>query len=332
MKRVIAFLALVACAAPAAPRVTTAWRWAAPVPAYVGMPAVRGATTAATYGHAVLALFDRGRLRWEAQLVGLRDVAPLITGDRVIAATDDGVATFERASGRLVAQAALGDRASTPVIAGRHTVVTTWDGRLVALGAWTAALHGPSLGPPAAGRGVVVASSDGGVAGFDAATGARRWRHQFDAVGMSAPVIARGLAIVVAPDRRAHAYELASGREQWRADMGGAGSPEAPPAARRDAVALADRLGHLVVVDVRNGHRRWSADGDGAVERGGPAFAGDNVVALPLDDGRLLVAGPRKHRVLDPPGRVSGLVASGHNLYYATRESPPSFLATVTVR
>jgi outer membrane protein assembly factor BamB len=294
------------------------------------MPAVRGSQSAITYGHSVLVVFERGELKWQAHLVGLRDVAPLITADEVIAATDDGVARFAATDGRLLMRAPLGDRASTPVRTGDRVVVTTWGGRLVALGDWSIDLGGPSLGAPAAGDGVVVASTDTAVVAASDA-GAGLWRHDFGATATSAPAVAGGLAFVVAGDGRAHALDLRSGHERWSVAMTGAGAPEAAPAVRRGRVAFADRLGHLAVVDARTGRRGWSADAQAAVERGGPVFVGD-AVALPLDDGRLYVATRQGHRTLDPPGRVSGLASFGHRLYYATRESSPSFFAALTVK
>jgi len=326
----VALVVLAGCA-HGAPGVETAWKWTAPAPAYVGMPATNGHDAAFTFGHSYLVLVDAaGKERWRSRLVGLRDVAPAFTRESVVAATDDGVATFRRSDGALVSQAVLGDRASTPVTAAGRVVVTTWDGRLVAIGGWSRQLDGESLGPPAAAAGVVVASWDTGVAAFDAGSGTPRWRHELGAPGTSAPAVSAGVAIVVAGDRRAHAFDLRTGEERWSIAMTGAGSPEAPPAASGADIAVVDRLGHLTLVDARTGRRRWSADGHAAVERGGPAFVGFAVVQ-PLEDGRLLVASRHGRRFVDPPGRVSGVAAAGRRAYVATREATPSFFAALTV-
>src|SRR5205823_6928319 len=91
-------------------------------------------------------------------------VAPAFTDALVLAATDDGVVAFERASGERRWAAALGQRPSTPVVVGGRAVVTTWEGGLfsfeVADGrrAWSAPLPGASLGPPASAGGLVVAT------------------------------------------------------------------------------------------------------------------------------------------------------------------------------
>jgi outer membrane protein assembly factor BamB len=333
---IAAALSLVAACAPGPTlRVSARWQWHAPAPAYMGAPASNGGHIAATYGHAVLVLVDArsGRLAWEAQRVGLRDVAPAFAGDLVFAATDDGVAAFERGDGRLVWERQLGDRASTPLVLDGTPVVTTWDGRLVSLGRtpWTVALPGPSLGPPAAADGVVVASCDTGVLAVDSATAQVLWQHDFDGPGTSAPAVSHGLAIVVGGDRRAHAFDLRSGQERWSLPMRGAGSPEAPPQARGGRVALVDRLGDLVVVSAATGRSGWSWAGPGAVVRGGPVFVGAETVALPLDDGRLAIATRHAHVLRPFDGRVSGVAAidGGGRLVVATREGDSNGLITL---
>jgi outer membrane protein assembly factor BamB len=320
---------LTACATDAPP-LTTEWRWQAPAPAYVGMPAAAGSAVAATYGHSYLALIERGERRWQAKLLGLRDTAPTFHGGSVFAATDSGVAAFAGGNGAVLWHRDVGDRASTPVIIGGRVVVTTWGGRVVMLDGWSVTLPGPSLGPPAAGRGVVVASWDGGVIGLDGGSGAVRWRREFDGAGTSAPAIVDGLAVVVASDRRAHAFDLRSGDERWSVRMNGAGAPEAPPAVRGNEVAIVDRLGHLAVVEV-SGKVRWTGEGRGAVVRGGPAWVGD-AVAVPLDAGRVMLATRRQILFHDPPGRVSGVAATGNTLVLATREATTNELSAKTHR
>ena len=115
----------------------------------------------------------------------------------------------------------------------------------------------------------------------------------------------------------------AAGQPVWRVETEGAGSPEVPPLALADGRVLAvHRLGGMVGIDEADGRVRWQAKADAAAVRGGPAGPGPGGrCALPLDDGRLLLAGPdRPQEVLDPPGRVSGVaVAAGERLLVATR-------------
>jgi len=297
------------------------------------MPAAEGHDVAFTYGHLRLAVYTAdGMPRWEAERVGLRDVAPRLTPQLVVAATDDGVAAFDRADGNERWHVELGERANSPVVAGGRAVVSTWDGSLVAVDldggrvAWRAPLPGAAVGPAATSAdGTVVVTTweaaDGasaGVVAVEAGTGRRRWDVALEPGGVSAPAVTEGgVVALVAGDVAAHGLELATGRARWRVETAGAGSPEVPPLPLDGgAVLLAHRLGGMVVVDERDGRARWDASTDAAAVRGGPAGPGPTGrFALPLDDGRLLLAGPdRAEEVLDPPGRVSGVVAGGGQL------------------
>ncbi|MCA1684284.1 MAG: PQQ-binding-like beta-propeller repeat protein, partial [Actinobacteria bacterium] len=332
--------------APQAAAPTTAWRWTAPEPAGVGMPAADRDAVAVTFGHQHLVLLDgTGRRRWQADRLGLRDVAPGLTPQLVVAATDEGVAAFDRADGTLRWDARLGERANTPTLAGGRAVASTWEGSLVALDlvdgrvAWRAQLPGASIGP-AAGDGATVAAtwegagrSGAGVVAFDAASGRPKWAADLEPGGVSGPLVADGLVVVVAGDLSAHALSADSGLDRWRVETDGAGSPEVPPVSAGDgAVLVAHRLGGLVLVDTAAGRPLWQAEGDGAVVRGAPAAAGRaGPFALALDDGRLLLGGPgRDQRVVESPGRVSGLaVGPGGRLLVAGRDAPPNALAAL---
>jgi outer membrane protein assembly factor BamB len=305
--------------------VRSGWLWTAPPPAWVGMPAADDRAVAFTYGHQHLAVLDgSGRVQWDASRLGFRDVAPRLTADLVMAATDDGVAAFRRSDGSPVWDTAVGGRANTPVVAGGLVVTSTWEGELVGLGmadgkpAWKLALPGPSIGPPATDGTVVVLTWDrtesrtGGAVAVDAATGRQRWAVPLAGGGISAPAVAGGAAVMVAADLAAHALDLPTGAERWRTGLAGAGSPEVPPmVADARSVLVAHRLGGLDLLDVATGGRRWQVDTDGVAVRGGPVVGPGGSYAFPLDDGRVLLAGPdRDTRLLHPPdGRVSGLAA-----------------------
>jgi outer membrane protein assembly factor BamB len=296
------------------------------------MPGTDARSVAVTYGHLRLVLLDgRGRVRWETERLGLRDVAPLLRPGRLFAATDSGVAAFDRRSGRVLWDVELGDRANTPVAAaGDSLAVTTWDGRVVVLDATTGALRhtvalpGAVLGPAAsAGDTVVTTWDDGaaaGVAAVDATSGTVRWQRPVGADGVSSPAIADGSAIVVTGDARAIAFALDTGRSRWARPMSGAGAPEVAPFVARDVI-VADRLGGVVAVAPGDGTERWRLEGRGAAVRGGPAAAGPLVV-MPVDDGHVVVRARGDVTVLDPPGRVSGVAAGPDGLVVvATREA-----------
>lgn len=300
------------------------WVWTAPPPAWVGLPAADDKEIAFTYGHQhLVVLDDHGRPRWDTYRLGLRDVAPRLAPEVVVAATDDGLAAFRRAGGSPLWDTPVKGRANTPVIAGGLAVTTTWEGAAVAVSladgkvAWTVPLPGPSLGPPATDGTTVVLTWDrteratGGAVALDAATGRQRWAVPLPGGGISAPALTPGgLAVAVAGDLAAHALALASGEERWRTPVDGAGSPEVPPVAVDGrSVLVAHRLGGLDLLDASTGRRSWQVASDGAAVRGGPVVGPAGSYAFPLDDGRVLLAGPKRETELvrPPAGRVSGL-------------------------
>jgi outer membrane protein assembly factor BamB len=310
-----------------------AWVFPAPPPASVGAPAADERNVAFTYGHQHLVLLDgAGATQWDVARLGLRDVAPRLTADLVVAATDDGMAAFRRSDGAKVWDTPLAARANTPVVVGSRAVTSTWEGDLVALDlgtgavAWKVALGGASIGPPAAdGTTVVVTWEEehrrgGGAVAVEAATGRRRWALPLSPGGISAPAITSdGAVVVVAGDLAAHALGLATGEERWRTPVEGAGSPEVPPVAvGPGAVLTAHRLGGLDLLDAGTGRRTWQVRTDGAAVRGGPVVGPGGSFAFPLDDGRMLLAGPdRQTEFRQAPGRISGLAVGPHGLLVA---------------
>ncbi len=315
------------------------WVWTAPPPAWNGMPAADDREIAFTYGHQHLVLLDaQGRRQWQADRLGLRDVAPRLGADVVLAATDDGLAAFRRSGGAMIWDTPLKGRANTPVIAGGLAITTTWEGAALAVSladgkvAWNVALPGPSLGPPATDGATVVLTWDrvdrrsGGAVSLDAATGRQRWAVPLPGGGISAPAVTPGgLAVTVAGDLAAHAFALTSGEERWRTPLDGAGSPEVPPlAVDARSVLVAHRLGGLDLLDAATGRRSWQVATDGAAVRGGPVEGPAGSYAFPLDDGRVLLAGPERETELvqAPAGRVSGLaVGPGGWLVASVREA-----------
>lgn len=313
-----------------------AWQWVAPVPASTGMPAADDREVAFTHGHQYLVVLDAdGRERWQVARLGLRDVAPRLTGELVLAATDDGMAAFRRTDGSKVWDRPLAARANTPVIVGRLAVTSTWQGQLVGLDladgrvVWKAPLPGGSVGPPATdGTAVVVTwqredRTAAGATAVEGATGRARWAVAVEPGGVGGPAVTPdGAVVLVAGDLAAHALALTDGKERWRTQLRGAGSPEVPPVAvGTGAVLVAHRLGGLDLLDSATGRREWQATTDGAAVRGGPVVGPEGSFAFPLDDGRMVLAGPdRETEVRQAPGRISGVVAGpGGLLVAATR-------------
>ena len=322
---------------------TTAWEWSAPDPSYAGMPAADGDEVAATYGTRGLVLLDGtdGDVVWQTERLDLRDVAPRFAPGVVVAAADDGVVGFERASGVIRWDVRLGERANTPVVAGDRAVVSTWEGSLVALDladgrvAWRVRLPGPALGPAATDGSAVVATwasgKEAGAVAVEVEDGRPRWAAPLEGDAVSGPAIAGGggaaepaVVVVVAGDIAAHGLDLADGTERWRTDTEGAGSPEVPPLAVGDGeVLVAHRLGGLALLDAATGRSRWTVSSDGVAVRGGPAGeAPDGPFAFPLDDGRVMVAAPDQETgYVGSGGRVSGVaLGPGGILVMGTRE------------
>ena len=321
-----------------------AWEWTAPSGASAGMPAADQREVAFTYGHQHLVVLDaKGRERWQAARLGLRDVAPRLTADLVLAATDDGVAAFRRSDGAKAWDTPLAARANTPVVTGRLAVTSTWEGQLVGLHladgkvAWTTALPGGAIAPPAGDGTTAVAvwqrddHRAAGVVAVDGATGRTRWAVPVETGGVGgATVTPDGAVVLVAGDVAAPALSLADGKERWRTPLAGAGSPEVPPlVVDARTVLVAHRLGGLDLLESATGRRLWQVDVDGVALRGGPVVGPDGTFAFPLDDATLLLAGPQREPELVPaPGRISG-VATGPDglLVAATRGAPVNAVA-----
>jgi outer membrane protein assembly factor BamB len=317
------------------------------------MPGTDDAGVAATFGHSHVVLLDgSGKVRWTVDHAQVRDVAPRLTADAVLVATEDGLVALDRPTGALRWTASIGERANAPAVAAGVAVVSTWEGSLVGVDIadgsveWRTPLPGPALGPAAVSGGAAVASWEGdhgngaGVVAVDAATGRQRWATAVPPDGVSAPaaVAAPGaggsVVVVAAGDIAAHALSADTGVERWRSDLGGAGSPEdAPLDAGGGAVLVADRLGGMALLDAADGRSRWHVTSDGAAVRGGPAGPGPGGgYALPLEDGRLLLAGPGRPTTLaDPAGRVSGVaVGPGDALVVGVREAVDNTLTAST--
>lgn len=338
-------------AQPARAEVQEKWRWQAPAPAYVGMPAADPAGVAFTSALSRLILLDTGgRTLWRAKEPHLRDVAPRLTPDLVVAATERGLVAFDRVDGTTRWVTELGERPNTPAEANTSLVVSTWEGSLFgvekASGAveWRSALPGPALGPAVTdGRLAVVTwvaddNTAAGALAVDVGSGERRWAVPLPPGGVSAPAITStgkrpAEVVAVAGDVAAHGLDLETGRELWRAPTEGAGSPEVPPLALPGGdVLVAHRLGGLALLDGA-GKLRWEVASDGASVRGAPTGPSpEGRFAFPLDDGRLLLAGPQAQAsMIDPPGRISGVVSGpGGLLIVATREAPENGVTAST--
>jgi hypothetical protein len=316
------------------------------------MPAADEAGVAAAVGHAQLVALDAaGRTRWTVAVDELRDVAPALAPDVVVAATEDGVAAFDRTDGRVRWGAPSGgERPTAPVLvhtrARRVAAVATWEGHAMAVDVdtgvplWRVALpQGAIAAPVASDDTLVVACEERGeatVVGLDANTGARRWERAVPADGVGGPAVVhahrRAVVVLVAGDRRVHAFDPGTGAVVWRADTaGGAGSPEVAPAAIGGDVVVADRLTGMVRLRAADGARRWRTLGPGAAVRGGPAVVARGTAALPVDAGGFLLTRGGGVRLVATDGRVVGMTAVHGLVVAATREGDGNGLRAYAV-
>jgi outer membrane protein assembly factor BamB len=330
-----------------------AWRWLAPAPSYVGMPAADERSVVATYGHHGLVLVSpAGAVQWQVERDRLRDVAPALGAEIIVAAEEGGVVAFDRATGALRWAASLGEeRPTAPVLTTDLVVVLTWEGHAVAFGRadgrerWRVTLPGGAMATPAADDTTVVAmwqaeSAVGaaGVVGLDARTGATKWAKAIAPGGVGGPALVstggRGLVVLIGGDLRVHALDVSDGTDRWIVDTaGGAGSPEVPPVADGGDVIVADRLTGLTRLALADGARRWAVSGPGAVVRGGPVVLPKGRVALPIDAGGLLItAAGRSPRLYASDGRVSGLARAGDLLVVSTREGDANSMSAFRAR
>lgn len=333
-------------ASPAAPSPLTlaiAWEWSPPSGFSAGIPAADTKEIALTAEHHLVFLLDaHGAVRWRVERP-VRDVAPALTDDLVLAPTETGLLALDRATGKERWTATLDDRTNTPVVAGGRAVVTTWEGLMAGVDladgkiAWRTKLGGPVLGPPAASGTTAVATFDtgraAGAVAVDIATGRPRWSVPLAADGNSAPAVVGGAVVIVAADLAAHGLALDTGAERWRTPLEGAGAPEAPPLPAPDGTVVAPhRQGGMALLDVADGRLRWAASSDGAAMRGGPAGPGPNGwFAMPLFDGRVLLGGPdRETQTRQPPSLTNGVaVGPGGVLLVATAQGDENRLSAL---
>ncbi|MGO4855178.1 outer membrane protein assembly factor BamB family protein [Phaeovulum sp. W22_SRMD_FR3] len=170
---------------------------------------------------------------------------------------------------------------------------------------------------------------------LDAATGAVRWRQDFDAAVGGAPTVRDGMVYVVARDASGWAIRASDGRVQWQ--LPGTPSPSgvtgvSAPAANATTVVFPFASGEMVTSLRKSGLNLWTAKVAGA--RLGRAYAsvtdltGDpvivgNVVYAGSSAGKLgafdLATGERIWTA--PEGAVSPVQVAGGSIFLVSDES-----------
>lgn len=244
---------------------------------------------------------------WTASIgkAGENVFSPAVARNSVFAAAADGaLARIEAATGRTLWRidagtrltAGVGSDGNLVVVAGEKGAILAFDenGKQV----WKAQASSEVLSAPAVGLGlVVVRSVDNSIAGFDAATGKRRWILQRSVPALtlrSAPgiAIADGNAYVALPGGRLLAVALNNGGPRWEVAVGEArGATELervadtsgmPLLLGRDVCAVAYQ-GRAACVDGATGTARWVRNLSSDVGLGGDerfVFAADDAGSL----------------------------------------------------
>jgi outer membrane protein assembly factor BamB len=170
---------------------------------------------------------------------------------------------------------------------------------------------------------------------LDAATGAVRWRQDFDAAVGGAPTVMDGVVYVVARDASAWAIRASDGRVQWQ--LPGTPSPSgvtgvSAPAANGTTVVFPFASGELVTALKKSGLNLWTAKVAGA--RLGRAYASvTDLTGDPVIVGNVVYAGSSAGKLgafdlssgdriwTAPEGAVSPVQVAGGSIFLISDES-----------
>ena len=238
-------------------------RWRTHVGDYVTRttPALSGNTLFVAAGYALMAIdADTGRERWSVPLRFAGSCSPVVDGELVYVATQEGyVSAFTVETGTEV---------------------------------WHYKSDNLLFGSPAVAEGVLVIADEGGVVmAIDARTGRELWQKSTGGEAFTTPAIARGVAFVATNEPSLTAFDLKSGSKRWSREIGG----ESSPAAGDGMVFLGGDDQSVRALDAATGETRWSSPLGYAI-RSSVTFADDAVyigsgptlTAIERHDGRTL--------------------------------------------
>jgi outer membrane protein assembly factor BamB len=219
-------------------------RWRVHVGDYVARttPALSENTLYVAAGYTLLSVdAETGRERWSVPLRFAGSCSPVVDGDRVYVATQEGhISAFSTATGAEV---------------------------------WHYRNDNLLFGSPAVSDGVVVIADEAGVVtAIDALSGRELWQRPAGGEAFTTPAIAKGVAFVATNAPSLSAFDLKTGTQLWRRDIGG----ESSPAATEGVVFLGGDDQSVRAIDAATGETRWSSP-LGYVIRSSVTFAGGGV-------------------------------------------------------
>ncbi len=219
-------------------------RWRVHVGDYVARttPALSDKTVFVAAGYALLAIdAQTGLERWSVPLRFAGSCSPVVDGDRVFVATQEGhLSAFSTATGEEV---------------------------------WHYRNDNLLFGSPAVADGVVVIADEAGAAtAIDAQSGRELWQRPVGGEAFTTPAIAGGVAYVATDAPSLVAFDLKTGTQLWRRDVGG----ESSPAVADGVVFLGGDDQAVRAVDATTGETRWSSPLGYAI-RSSVTFADDGL-------------------------------------------------------
>ena len=239
-------------------------QWSVDVDDYVARstPAFDGKTLYVTGGYAIVAIDGAtGTEVWRKALRFAGSCSPVVDGDRVYAASQEGLVTaFAKDTGEDLWRYANGDLVfSSPALANDTLVLADVSGQVTALHAetgreaWQVKLRSEVHATPAiVGGRVFVVTTTPEVVVLDLASGAEIWRT--DAGGPSSPAVANGVVYVGGEDQAVRALDAGSGEERWSTPLG---YPIASsPASSGDMVYIASGPS-ITALDAASGQTLW---------------------------------------------------------------------------
>lgn len=185
--------------------------------------------------------------------------------------------------------------------------------------------HGPATADGTVYIGANLQNADdgryGGLYAVDAEDGTREWRRTIDDTIETSPVVDDGTVYFGAADGGSiHAFDAATGEEEWSYAKPTGGSNYWVTPAVADGTLFAGNVGGVVAIDAASGDLEWDlrhnrVSGNGVVAAGGTVYsAGRSLFALSPSDGSVEWAFERldlASTAFSPPAVVDGVVYVG---------------------